>query len=263
MALLEIRELVAGYGNRDVLDIGAVDVRADEIVCVLGSNGAGKSTLMGVIAGLVRVRRGSIRFDGADISNLPARKRAELGVSLVPEGRRIFGPLTVEENLRLGAYALRRTSGSLANGRSHVYDLFPRLAERRHQLGGTLSGGEQQMLAIGRGLMSRPRLLILDEPSLGLAPKIARDILRIIADVAREGVAVLLVEQNARSALQVSSRGYVLENGQVSTSGDAASLMGDPRVLEAYLGGRQRTPARTAQNGPAADAMSGRVARHV
>jgi len=235
MALLEIRDLAAGYGQNIVLNLDSLDVPAGQVVCVLGSNGAGKSTMMGAVVGTVMVKSGSIRFEGAEITRLPIHQRIELGVSLVPEGRQIFGPLTVEENLRLGAYSRRRDKSQSVD-RDAVFELFPRLFERRKQLGGTLSGGEQQMLAIGRAMMSRPRLLLLDEPSLGLAPKSAKAILRTILEIASRGVGVLLVEQNARSALQISVAGYVLETGRVIVAGNAQQLASDPRVQEAYLG---------------------------
>jgi branched-chain amino acid transport system ATP-binding protein len=237
MALLEVRDLHVSYGHVQALRGISLEVSAGEIVTILGSNGAGKSTTLRSIAGLVRPVRGEIVFDGRPIAGRPSYEIVGMGLSLVPEGRRIFGPLTVEENLTLGAYLTRRQREQVRRRRERVLALFPPLAGRLHQLAGTLSGGEQQMLAIGRSLMSQPRLLALDEPSLGLSPLLARAMLRIVRQVARAGIGVLLVEQNARQALRVAHRGYVIETGRIVLEEDAARLAADERVQQAYLGG--------------------------
>ncbi|MFO7254711.1 MULTISPECIES: ABC transporter ATP-binding protein [Limnochorda] len=238
MALLEVKDLTVRYGGVVALHRLSLQVEAGEIVTLLGANGAGKSTTLRAISGLVPPAGGQIRLDGEEVTRLPAHALVERGVAHVPEGRKVFPTLTVEENLNLGGYTRRRHRHALAEGRDRVYQLFPRLKERRHQLAGTLSGGEQQMLAIGRGLMASPRLLLLDEPSLGLAPKLVVEIFRTIKAINRQGVAVLLVEQNARLALHVAQRGYVLETGRLVLEGMAHELQGDPQVREAYLGGR-------------------------
>jgi branched-chain amino acid transport system ATP-binding protein len=236
--MLEVRNLEAGYGELRVLKGVSLHVRAGEIVAIIGANGAGKTTLLGAVAGVVRVRAGAIRFDGRDCRGLRAEQMAVAGCSLVPEGRQVFAPMTVLENLEVGAAALRgrgdRTpsSGVLAE----VLPLFPRLAERRHQLAGTLSGGEQQMLAIARALMARPRLMMLDEPSMGLAPLIVKGIFEAIVRLRAGGKTILLVEQNARTALAVADRGYVLETGRIMLQGSAEELLDNQEVQRAYLG---------------------------
>jgi branched-chain amino acid transport system ATP-binding protein len=210
-------------------------VAEGESVAVIGANGAGKSTLLRVISGLLRPRRGAIVFEGARLEELPPYEIAALGIAHVPEGRRVLPEMTVEENLELGAY-LPRPKASRRRTLAWVYEIFPRLAERRRQRAGTLSGGEQQMLAIGRGLMLRPRLLMLDEPSLGLAPLVAEVTFEKIAEIRREGIGILLVEQNVQRALGLADRGYVLEGGQVVLQGPSGALLENPHVKVAYLG---------------------------
>ncbi len=233
--LLEIRALDVYYGNIHALKGVSLEVRAGEIVTLIGANGAGKTTTLKTISGLLRPQRGTIRYAGEDIAALPPEAIVRRGISHVPEGRRIFPNLTVQENLDLGAYA-RADRGGVRRDLERVFALFPRLRERRRQLGGTLSGGEQQMLAIGRALMSAPRLLLLDEPSLGLAPLLVEQIFRTIVEINREGATVLLVEQNANMALRIARRGYVLETGRVVLSGEAADLAANDEVRKAYLG---------------------------
>ena len=237
MALLEVKDLRVFYANIEALKGISLEVDKAEIVAVLGSNGAGKTTTLQTISGLIRPRSGSIVFDGGSLVGKPAHDIVGLGVSQVPEGRRIFKVLTVEENLNLGGYLNRSQRELVRQGRERVFETFPRLAERRSQLAGTLSGGEQQMLAMGRALMSDPKLLMLDEPSLGLSPLLSRLLLKIVREIANRGTAVLLVEQNARQALAISDRAYVIETGSVVLSGQASALARDPRVQKAYLGG--------------------------
>ncbi|HKA10890.1 MAG TPA: ABC transporter ATP-binding protein [Candidatus Dormibacteraeota bacterium] len=237
MALLEVKDLRVFYANIEALKGISLEVHKAEIVAVLGSNGAGKTTTLQTISGLIRPRSGAIVFDGGSLVGKPAHDIVGLGVSQVPEGRRIFKVLTVEENLNLGGYLNRSQRELVRQGRERVFEIFPRLAERRGQLAGTLSGGEQQMLAIGRALMSDPKLLMLDEPSLGLSPLLSRLLLKIVREIANRGTAVLLVEQNARQALAISDRAYVIETGSVVLSGQASALARDPRVQKAYLGG--------------------------
>jgi branched-chain amino acid transport system ATP-binding protein len=234
-ALLAIQGLDVYYGAVHALKGVALDVRRGEIVTLIGANGAGKSTLLRAISGLVRPRAGSIRFDGKDLLRLPAHDVVVAGISHAPEGRAVFANLSVEDNLVLGAY--RRKDGEVARDMERMVALFPRLGERKRQASGTMSGGEQQMLAVARALMSRPRLLLLDEPSLGLAPLLVADIFRTIVEINREGTTILLVEQNANQALKIAHRGYVLETGKVALADDAASLLANPAVKEAYLGG--------------------------
>jgi len=232
--VLEIRGLEVHYGGIRAVKGVDLDISPGELVCLIGANGAGKSSTLRAIAGLARAAAGSIRFDGRELAGVPAFWRARSGLVMVPEGRGVFARLSVEENLAMGAYA--RNDPDVGPDREHVFALFPRLAERRAQIAGTLSGGEQQMLAIGRALMSRPRLLALDEPSMGLAPIAARKILEVIRDINRAGVTVLLVEQNAQGALALAHRAYVMESGQIAISGEARALLADPRVRRAYLG---------------------------
>ena len=233
--LLSVDSVVAAYGEVRALWGVSLFVDEGEIVTLLGANGAGKTTTMRVLSGLLRPRSGTVTFDGLAVHRLPPPRIVQAGLVQIPEGRRLWPRMTVLENLELGAYAphLRRRR---LEGLEWVFSLFPRLAERRIQLAGTLSGGEQQMLAIGRGLMSRPRLLMLDEPSLGLAPILVREVFRIIEEINARGVTVLLVEQNVRQALEVAHRGYVLETGRIVQSGAAADLLEDPRIKQAYLG---------------------------
>jgi branched-chain amino acid transport system ATP-binding protein len=237
LGLLDVEDLHVAYGKVEVLRGVSLEVGEGEIVALLGANGAGKTTSLRTISGLVRSRRGRILLAGADITRLRAHEIVARGLGHVPEGRRIFGPLSVEENLRLGGYLLRRDPFEVERRVEASYALFPRLAERRNQFGGTLSGGEQQMLAIARALMLEPRVLVLDEPSMGLAPKLVRAIFAIIQRIRARGTAVLLVEQNARQALRIADRAYVLESGRIALSGAAGALAADPRVRAAYLGG--------------------------
>jgi branched-chain amino acid transport system ATP-binding protein len=234
MKLLEIRGLEVRYGGIRAVKGIALEVERGELVCLIGANGAGKSSTLRAIAGLAPAASGSIRFGGGELAGVPAFRRARSGLVLVPEGRGVFARLSVEENLAMGAYA--RTDPDVSSDRARVFELFPRLGERRAQVAGTLSGGEQQMLAIGRALMSRPTLLALDEPSMGLAPIAARKILEVIREINRAGVTVLLVEQNAQGALALANRAYVMESGEIALSGEAGALRADPRVREAYLG---------------------------
>ena len=234
--MLEINQLTAGYGPIQAVSDLTLQVNQGEIVTLLGSNGAGKSTTLRSISGLLKQKTGIISFEGEEIQKLPAEKIIELGISQVPEGRKIFGRLSVEENLDVGAYLVK--DKKLIHQRKEIaFTMFPRLAERRHQKGGTLSGGEQQMLAIGRALMQSPRLLLLDEPSMGLAPLLVEAIFEIIVKLNQEGTTILLVEQNARMALQVAHRGYVLANGRLLMEGPASDLAENPEVQKAYLGG--------------------------
>ena len=235
-ALLQIRGVHAYYDNIAALRGVSVDVRDGEIVALIGANGAGKSTLLKTIAGLVTPRQGEILLEGRSINGVKAHEMVRLGVALVPEGRRIFGRLTVLENLEMGAFT-RSDKAAVSRIFDLVFDLFPRLAERRGQPGGTLSGGEQQMLAIGRAIMAAPRLLLLDEPSMGLAPILVQQIFRTIREINRDGASVLLVEQNAGAALSLANRGYVLRVGEIVLADSAAALRENEQVKEAYLGG--------------------------
>ena len=233
--MLELRNVVSGYGAIEALRGVSIAVGRGEVVTLIGANGAGKSTTLRNITGLVHVKSGEILFEGRSLVGVPTHKIAALGIQLVPEGRAIFANLTVAENLDMGAY-LRNDKAENAATLERVFTLFPRLAERRKQLGGTLSGGEQQMLAIGRALMAKPRLLLLDEPSLGLAPILVHTILTAIDQISSEGTTILLVEQNAKAALMHSNRGYVLETGAIVMEGPSQQLAADPRVKQAYLG---------------------------
>ncbi len=235
--LLSLQGIRAAYGPVPVLHGIDVTVAADEVVCLLGGNAAGKTTTMKTIVGVLPVRGGTITFDGRLISGMSPPDIVALGVAIVPEGRRIFPRMTVAENLDLGAYGRSDSASEQSADLDNVFGLFPRLAERRGQLGGTLSGGEQQMLAIGRAMMSRPRLLLMDEPSMGLAPALVDQVFEIIASIHASGTAIFLVEQNARMALEVASRGYVLQQGRVVAEGSSAELLGSEVVKEAYLGG--------------------------
>jgi branched-chain amino acid transport system ATP-binding protein len=232
--MLEIRDLVAGYGGAPILRGVSLDVNAGEVVAVLGANGVGKTTLNRAISGLIGASGGQIRFDGEAITGLAPPDIVARGLIHVPEGRRIFPNMSVRENLELGSY--RRATARRAENIARVYAIFPRLKERIGQLAGTLSGGEQQMLAIGRGLMAEPRLIILDEPSLGLSPLLVEEMFALIARIAAEGLAVMLVEQNVVQSLELASRAYVLENGAVAMAGPAAALAADPRLARTYLG---------------------------
>ncbi len=235
MALLEVRGLSVSYGSIEAVRDFSFSVDEGSIVSLIGSNGAGKSSTLNAVSGLVRTRSGSIRFAGEDITGRRPDLIVRGGLAQVPEGRAILGPLTVEENLDLGAWTLR-DERSRGKARERVFSLFPRLQERRRQLAGSLSGGEQQMLAIGRALMCGPRLLLLDEPSMGLAPVLAAEVFRIIQDIHQSGTTVLLVEQNARQALRISQRAIVLSHGRVLREGASESLLADPVIVEAFLG---------------------------
>jgi branched-chain amino acid transport system ATP-binding protein len=236
--MLRVQDIEARYGGNRALKGVSLEVRQGEIVCLIGANGAGKTTLLNCLSGIHPARNGKVFFMGEDVSQAPSQKMVRLGIVQVPENRQLFGPLTVEENLEMGAYSRARQINKkrLVSEMERVFQLFPPLKARRKQRAGTLSGGEQQMVAIGRGLMSDPRLLLLDEPSLGLAPLIVREIFRIIQELQREGRTILLVEQNALGALTISQRAYVLESGSVTTSGPAAVLIQDPEVRRAFLG---------------------------
>lgn len=231
--LLELDGVRVKYGAVEALKGISLSVEDGEIVTLLGANGAGKTTTLRTISGLLRPAAGSLRYDGRDLSEVAVHEIVGLGLGHVPEGRRVFQVMSVRENLEMGAY---RRRGSLDQDLQRVFDLFPVLSERSGQLAGTLSGGEQQMLAIGRALMSRPRLLLLDEPSMGLAPLFVAKIFAIIGEINAAGTTVLLVEQNAAQALRLAARGYVLETGSITISAAAGDLLGDPRVREAYLG---------------------------
>ena len=236
-ALLEVQDLHAGYGRAEVLHGLSFTAEEQSVVTVIGPNGAGKSTLLGALMGLIPSRCAALRFAGEDISRLTLEERVMAGLALVPEKRELFGTMTVEDNLLLGGWR-PRTLGNRRwrDGLDSVYARFPRLKERRAQAAGTLSGGERQMLALGRALMGQPKLLMLDEPSLGLAPLVVREIFAIVDDLRASGVGILLVEQNARAALRVADHGYVLEMGEFGLSGPADQLAADPRVIETYLG---------------------------
>jgi branched-chain amino acid transport system ATP-binding protein len=236
VSLLAVDRLAVHYGGIRAVQEVTLEVAEGETVCVIGANGAGKSTTLRALVGLAAAAAGTIRYGGRDVTRLPVHARARLGLSLVPEGRGIFPRMTVNENLLMGAY---QHSGGAAIRRDldRVLALFPRLGERQAQVAGTLSGGEQQMLAVGRALMSRPRLLLLDEPSMGLAPLVVEKIFSTLREIAAQGVTLMLVEQNANLALQLADRGYVLDGGRVAISGPAADLLQDPRVRAAYLGG--------------------------
>ena len=232
--LLELKGLEVNYGGIRAVKGIDLEVREGELVCLIGANGAGKSTTLRAVCGLLAARSGSVRYAGADIAGTPVHELPRRGLVMVPEGRGIFGQLTVEENLAMGAFT--RNDGDIARDLERRYETFPRLKERRGQTAGTLSGGEQQMLAIGRALMARPKLLLLDEPSMGLAPRLVAKIFEIVREIAKEGVTILLVEQNAKLALEVAARGYVMESGVIALSGESAKLLADSRVREAYLG---------------------------
>jgi branched-chain amino acid transport system ATP-binding protein len=233
--LLELRRLAVAYGGIQAVKGIDLAVAEGELVCLIGANGAGKTTTLKGICGLLPVRSGSVHYAGSDVTGRPAFELVRRGLAMVPEGRGVFGALTIEENLAMGAYARRDRDGVRADI-ERVFGLFPRLKERRRQTAGTLSGGEQQMLAIGRALMSRPRLLLLDEPSMGLAPLMVQKVFETVVAVSREGVTILLIEQNAKLALEVSHRGYVMESGEITLAGESRAMLHDPKVRAAYLG---------------------------
>ncbi len=234
-ALLSLEAISAGYGQVRILRGLDIAVGAGGVTALIGGNGAGKTTIMRLIAGALPAQAGRLRFAGEDITAWPAHRRVDAGLALVPEGRLVFPSMTVEENLRLGAIC-HRARPATRQRREEIYELFPRLRERRDQAAGTMSGGEQQMLAIGRGLMSDPRLLLLDEPTLGLAPAIAKDVFAIVEDLRRRGLTVLIAEQDVRRTLSLADTAYVVENGHVVLSGAGDALIRDERVREAYLG---------------------------
>ncbi len=235
MTLLRLQALSASYGPIRALHGIDLEIREGEIVSLLGANGAGKSTTLRAISGTLPLQGGDVRFGGSSIKDVPAHRRVALGIAHVPEGRGIFPNLTVQENLALAAWT-QKDKQRLGQSYQQVFALFPRLAERRPQLGGTLSGGEQQMLAVGRALMTDCRLMLLDEPSMGLSPLLVKEVFRALQEINRQGTTLLLVEQNAHMALKIAHRGYVLENGRMVLEGPAAELARDPRVKEAYLG---------------------------
>ncbi len=234
MALLEVQDIHTYYGAIEALKGISLTVEEGEVVTLIGANGAGKSTTLRSIAGLSPARQGTIRFAGEDVTRMPAHEVVTMGIALSPEGRHCFARMTVRENLDLGAY--HRRGAEISEDMDRIFDLFPRLKERERQKAGTMSGGEQQMLAIGRALMARPKLLMLDEPSMGIAPILVQRIYETIGEINKTGVAILLVEQNANYALDISQRGYVLETGTVALANDSASLRDDPEVQRAYLG---------------------------
>jgi branched-chain amino acid transport system ATP-binding protein len=236
MALLEVENLNTYYGHVHALKGISLTVDEGEIATLIGANGAGKSTTLRTISGLLRPREGRVVFQGQELNDVPAYEIVYRGISQAPEGRAVFATLTTDENLNMGAYSLGGDKEAIEENRQRVFKLFPRLEERKNQIAGTLSGGEQQMLAIGRALMARPKLLMLDEPSLGLAPMLVKAIFQTIREINEQGVTVLLVEQNARAALRLADKGYVLETGNIVLEGTAQELMRDERVRKAYLG---------------------------
>ena len=239
MSMLKITDLVVSYGGIEALKGISFDVEQGQIVTLIGANGAGKSTTLRTISGLVPPKQGRIYFEGRDITDLKTQKIVETGIAMVPEGRRVFANLTVLENLRIGAY-LRKDKAVIEEDINYVYELFPRLKERSWQLAGTLSGGEQQMLAVGRAVMTRPKLIMMDEPSLGLAPLVVKDIFKIILTLKSTGLTVLLIEQNANAALHACDYAYVMETGRITTSGTGEELLASETIQEAYLGKTSR-----------------------
>lgn len=235
MAMLEVKDLQVYYGMIQAIKGISFEVNAGEVIALIGANGAGKTTTLHTITGLVPAKAGSIVFEGVDLTKTPAHKIVSLGMAHVPEGRRIFQQLTVYENLKLGAYT-RKNKQEIQESLERVYKRFPRLEERKNQVAGTLSGGEQQMLAMGRALMSHPKIILMDEPSMGLSPIFVSEIFDIIREISESGTTVLLVEQNAKKALSIADRAYVLETGNIVLSGDAKELMNDDSVKKAYLG---------------------------
>ena len=235
MAMLEVKDLYVSYGMIAALKGISFEVNEGEVIALIGANGAGKTTTLHTLTGLLHAKSGSITFDGKELTKTPAHKIVEMGIAHVPEGRRIFQNLTVLDNLKLGAFT-RKYKAGIAKDIEEVYELFPRLAERKTQIAGTLSGGEQQMLAMGRALMSKPKIVVMDEPSMGLSPLLVSKIFEIIEMIRERGTTVLLVEQNAKKALAISDRAYVLETGKIVLSGDAHELMNDDSVKKAYLG---------------------------
>lgn len=236
MAMLEVKDLQVYYGMIHAIKGVSFHVNEGEIIALIGANGAGKTTILHTITGLLTPKGGQVMFEGKDITKMPAHKIVELGMAHVPEGRRVFAQLSVYQNLKMGAYT-RSDKNEIEESLEMVYKRFPRLEERKNQMAGTLSGGEQQMLAMGRALMGKPKMLLMDEPSMGLAPILVKDIFSIIKECNKDGVTILLVEQNANMALSISDRAYVLETGSIVMSGDAKELMGNDDIRKAYLGG--------------------------
>ena len=235
MAMLSVNNLQVHYGMIQAIKDVSFEVNEGEVIALIGANGAGKTTILHTVSGLLQPTKGSIIFGGQDISKIPAHKIVSLGMAHVPEGRRVFAQLTVLENLKLGAYT-RKDKNEMEETLKMIYKRFPRLEERKNQIAGTLSGGEQQMLAMGRALMSHPKIILMDEPSMGLSPIFVEEVFKIIRDISAEGVTVLLVEQNAKKALNIADRAYVLETGNIILQGDAKKLMNDESVKKAYLG---------------------------
>ena len=235
MALLALKNLHVGYGGIKAVKGIDLEVNAGELVTLIGANGAGKTTTLKAIVGLLRPTEGTIEYDGKDIAGIPSHRIAASGLALVPEGRGVFPSLTIEENLQMGAY-IRDDRDAIAVDIEHKFHLFPRLKERAKQTAGTLSGGEQQMLAISRALMARPKLLLLDEPSMGLAPIMVQKIFEVVRDISKSGMTILLIEQNAKLALQISQRGYVMDGGLITLADESNALLANPKVREAYLG---------------------------
>ncbi len=235
MAMLSVNNLQVHYGMIQAIKDVSFEVNEGEVIALIGANGAGKTTILHTVSGLLQPTKGSIIFEGQDITKVPAHKIVSLGMAHVPEGRRVFAQLTVLENLKLGAYT-RKDKNEMEETLQMIYKRFPRLEERKNQVAGTLSGGEQQMLAMGRALMSHPKIILMDEPSMGLSPIFVEEVFKIIRDISAEGVTVLLVEQNAKKALNIADRAYVLETGNIILQGDAKKLMNDESVKKAYLG---------------------------
>ncbi|MGN0268288.1 MAG: ABC transporter ATP-binding protein [Lachnospiraceae bacterium] len=235
MAMLEIRDIQVYYGMIQAIKGISLDVNEGEVIALIGANGAGKTTTLHTITGLLKPKAGSIMFEGKDITKVPAHKIVSMGMAHVPEGRRVFSQLSVLQNLKLGAYT-RNDKKEIEESLANVYKRFPRLEERKNQMAGTLSGGEQQMLAMGRALMSKPKIILMDEPSMGLSPIFVNEIFSIIKDVSADGVTVLLVEQNAKKALSIADRAYVLETGTITLEGDAKELLNNDSIKKAYLG---------------------------
>ena len=235
MAMLSVNNLQVHYGMIQAIKDVSFEVNEGEVIALIGANGAGKTTILHTVSGLLQPTKGSVVFEGQDITKVPAHKIVSLGMAHVPEGRRVFAQLTVLENLRLGAYT-RKDKNEMEETLKMIYKRFPRLEERKNQIAGTLSGGEQQMLAMGRALMSHPKIILMDEPSMGLSPIFVEEVFKIIRDISAEGVTVLLVEQNAKKALNIADRAYVLETGNIILQGDAKKLMNDESVKKAYLG---------------------------
>ncbi len=235
MAMLTIKDLEVYYGVIQAIKGVSFEVNQGEVIALIGANGAGKTTILHTITGLISPKKGSVMFEGNELTKMPAHKIVSLGMAHVPEGRRVFADLSVYENLRMGAYT-RKDKGEIEESLEKVYDCFPRLKERRNQMAGTLSGGEQQMLAMGRALMSKPKILLMDEPSMGLSPIMVNEIFSIIQEVSNSGTTVLLVEQNAKKALAIADRGYVLETGRIVLEGKASDLLNDDSIKKAYLG---------------------------